>query len=224
MNNELVANIARIRSTVLRDQWQSEGEPSATGKTWWEESVKILPARSEEQHDPITYGDVTAQAVALPEITASRRRTFCMPVSTKSDTPGNPGQPTLWSATIDALAVGASVVRNGDELRLLDAPDPRAARLLVVSAGNVDPPWATDHVALSDTCPVRDPGQAWNALTIGAYTELNGARAHHPCSRVDPSNARRICCRPKPKPGSAAAHPSQVRVGRTHRGARSLLV
>lgn len=314
-NNELVANIARIRSTVLRDLWQSEGEPPATGRTWWEvwlrpstdgpelfrrfartydlktsdrllrlvdrdvmwaeatwaqlevlpftavpvaeirrpefidsiedltveeqaeyvddlakrlepadeiepavchldsgvarthlllegslapqdlhtvvgtsgfdldghgtlmaglgllgpnidahlvsndqialrhrlESVKILPARSEQQHEPITYGDVTAQAVALPEITASRRRTFCMPVSTNSDTPGNPGQPTLWSATIDALAVGASVVRSGDELRLLDAPDPRAARLLVVSAGNVDPPWATDHLALSDT-------------------------------------------------------------------------
>lgn len=139
------------------------------------ESVKVLPARSEQQHDPITYGDVTAQAVALPEITASRRRTFCMPVSTNSDTPENPGQPTLWSATIDALAVGASIVRDGEELRLLDAPDPRSARLFVVSAGNVDPPWATDHLAQSDLSPIRDPGQAWNALTVGAYTELDGA-------------------------------------------------
>ncbi len=337
-NNELVANIARIRSTVLRDLWQSEGEPPATGKTWWEvwlcpspdgpelfrrfaqnlglktsdrllrlvdrdvmwaeaawaqlevlpftavpvaeirrpefidsiedltveeqaeyvddlvqrlepaeeidpavchldsgvarthlllegslaprdlhtvvgtsgfdlnghgtlmaglglfgpnvdaylvssdqvamrhrlESVKILPARSQQQHQPITYGDVTAQAVALPEITATRRRIFCMPVSTNSDTPRNPGQPTLWSATIDALAVGASVVRNGDELRLLDAPDPGAARFFVVSAGNVDPPWEPNHLAHSDTSPIRDPGQAWNALTVGAYTELDG--------------------------------------------------
>ncbi|MCB9414942.1 MAG: S8 family peptidase [Actinobacteria bacterium] len=135
------------------------------------ESVKILPAKSEPQHDPITYGDVTAQAVALPEITASRRRAFCMPVSTNSDTPGNPGQPTLWSATVDALAVGASVVRNGDELRLLDAPDPAAARLFVVSAGNVDD-YVQDHLAQSDTSAIRDPGQAWNALTVGAHTEL----------------------------------------------------
>lgn len=139
------------------------------------ESVKILPARSEPQHDPITYGDVTAQAVALPEITTSRRRTFCMPVSTNSDTPHNPGQPTLWSATIDSLAAGASVVRDGEELRLLEAPDPRIARLFVVSAGNVDPPWATDHLAQSDTSPIRDPGQAWNALTVGAYTELDSS-------------------------------------------------
>jgi hypothetical protein len=135
------------------------------------ESVKILPARSEPQHDPVTYGDVTAQAVALPEITASRQRTFCMPISSNSDTPGNPGQPTLWSATIDALAVGTSVVRDGDELRLLDAPDPAAARLFVVSAGNVDA-YQKDYLVQSDLSAVRDPGQAWNALTVGAHTEL----------------------------------------------------
>lgn len=138
------------------------------------ESVKILPAKSEPQHDPVTYGDVTAQAVALPEISSSRRRAFCMPVSTNSDTPGNPGQPTLWSATVDALAVGASVVREDDELRLLDAPDPKAARLFVVSAGNVDT-LVKDHLAQCDTSPIRDPGQAWNALTVGAHTEFDSA-------------------------------------------------
>lgn len=135
------------------------------------ESVRILPARSEPPHDPVTYGSVTAQAVALPEITAQRRRVFCMPVSTTSDTPGNPGQPTLWSATIDALAVGTSIVRDGDELWLLDAPDPDAARLFVVSAGNVDT-FVHDHLDESDTSQIRDPGQAWNALTVGAHTEL----------------------------------------------------
>jgi hypothetical protein len=135
------------------------------------ESVRILPTKTEQPHDPLTYGDVTAQAVSLPEIAATRRRTFCMPVSTTGDTPGNPGQPTLWSATVDALAVGASVIRNGNELRLLAPPDTNAARLLVVSAGNVGT-FVADHLAESDTAAIRDPGQAWNALTVGAHTDL----------------------------------------------------
>ncbi len=142
------------------------------------ESVRILPAKGEKPHNPLAYGDVTAQAVSLPEITATRRRTFCMPVSTASDTPTNPGQPTLWSATVDALAVGASVVRDGDELRLLAASDTSTARLLVVSAGNVDT-FVADHLSESDTAAIRDPGQAWNALTVGAYTD-RGARPADP--------------------------------------------
>ena len=35
-NRALVANMARIRATVLRDLWQSEGEPPTTGRQWWE--------------------------------------------------------------------------------------------------------------------------------------------------------------------------------------------
>lgn len=139
------------------------------------ESVRILPTNAERPHAPITYGDVTAQAVALPEIASPRRRVYCMPISTQSDTPGNPGQPTLWSATIDALAVGTSVGRDGDELQLLDAPDPQAARLIILSAGNVDLNTITiaaGHLNTSDNSPVRDPGQAWNAVTVGALTEL----------------------------------------------------
>lgn len=96
---------------------------------------------------------------------------FCLPVTTNSDTPTKPGQPTLWSATVDALAVGTSVVRNGEELQLLSPPDPGAARLIVVAAGNVDY-FVVQHLEESDTSPVRDPGQAWNALTIGACTDM----------------------------------------------------
>lgn len=135
------------------------------------ESVRILPHGNETQHDPLTYGDVTAQAVSLPEIVSGRDRVFCLPVTSTSDTPATPGQPTLWSATVDALAAGTDVVRNGDELELIAAPDPDLARLLVVSAGNVDQ-YVADHLAYSDLSPVEDPAQSWNALTVGAYTEL----------------------------------------------------
>lgn len=135
------------------------------------ESVRIKPTRSEPKHDPLAFGDVTAQAVSLPEATTTRRRVFCLPMTVDGDTPQNPGQPTLWSATVDALAVGSAVVRNGDELQLLASPDGDAARLIVVSAGNVDR-FVTNHLDESDTSAVQDPAQAWNALTVGAYTEM----------------------------------------------------
>jgi hypothetical protein len=135
------------------------------------ESVRMLPTPGERPHDPLAYGDATAQAVSLPEVTSDRRRVYCMPISTTGDAAGNPGQPTLWSATVDALAAGTSVVRNGDELQLLTAPDPSAARLIIVSAANVDT-FKTDHLQESDLSAIRDPGQAWNAVTVGSHTEL----------------------------------------------------
>lgn len=135
------------------------------------ESVRILPNKHEPDHEVLAYGDVTAQAVSLPEVTSVRRRVFCMPVTTKADAADNPGEPTLWSATVDALAVGTSVVRDGNELRLLTSPDPEAARLIIVSAGNVDN-YAAEHLDQSDASAARDPAQAWNALTVGAYTEM----------------------------------------------------
>lgn len=135
------------------------------------ESVRIKPTRSEPQHDSLAFGDVTAQAVALAEATSVRRRAFCLPVTATGDLPGMPGQPTLWSATIDALAVGSDVVRDGDELQLLAPPDGSAARLILVSAGNVDC-FVVDHLNESDTSPVQDPAQSWNALTIGAHTDI----------------------------------------------------
>ncbi|MDZ7677699.1 MAG: S8 family serine peptidase [Acidimicrobiales bacterium] len=35
-NRALIANMARIRATVLRDLWQSDGDPPTTGLHWWE--------------------------------------------------------------------------------------------------------------------------------------------------------------------------------------------
>lgn len=135
------------------------------------ESVRIMPAGDESPNDPITYGDITAQAVSTPEAVSSRQRVFCLPITHRSDLDGKPGQPTLWSAAIDALAAGVGVVRDADELALLGAPDAAAARLIIVSAGNVDS-YEADHLQASDLAPAEDPAQAWNALTVGAHTTL----------------------------------------------------
>lgn len=166
------------------------------------ESVRVLPNPGELETAPRDYGTVTVQGVTLPESTGVRRRAYCMPVSTAPDLPG---QPTLWSATIDALAVGTDVVREGAQLRLLSQPDPAAARLVVLSAGNVQN-YRADHLDESDTSIIDDPGQAWNALTVGAYTDLvqipthpdyRGWRAVAPSGELSPFSRTSLDYAPK---------------------------
>ncbi len=135
------------------------------------ESVKVLPDPGGAPHDPLTYGVVTAEGVAAPEAAKSRPRVFCMPITDTSDV--RPGEPTLWSASIDALAVGVDIGRRGNTLELLSEPKADASRLFVISAGNVrHPDFAADYKAACDLAPIEDPAQAWNALTVGAYTDL----------------------------------------------------
>ena len=134
------------------------------------ESVKILPD-SGPDNDPLTYGVVTAAAVATPEAVAPRRqRVYCMPVTADPD---RPGEPTLWSAAVDALAAGVDVGQSADGIDVLGVPDPEATRLFVISAGNVDgSDFQADYRAACDTSAIEDPAHAWNALTVGAHTEL----------------------------------------------------
>jgi len=138
------------------------------------ESVRIFPEqrRSEPEHDPLDYGTVTAQAIATAEINNSRKRVFCLPVMSEPD---RTGSPSLWSAAVDAVCVGTDIVRDGNQLRLIGTPDPSAARVVIVSAGNTDLNSGLDFDpnSLCDTSGILDPGQAWNALTVGAYTDLD---------------------------------------------------
>lgn len=131
------------------------------------ESVKLLPDSG--GHDESAYGLATAQAVAMPEIAAPRARVFCMPVTAKPD---RVGEPTLWSASVDALAAGVDIGASNDGIQLLNAPDPAASRLFVISAGNLA--FHEFQPAYRDACdaaPIDDPAHSWNALTVGAHTE-----------------------------------------------------
>lgn len=133
------------------------------------ESVKILPPRG--SNPPELYGAITAQAVARPEIQAPRRpRAFSMAVTATDER--DRGQPTSWSAAIDALAAGRSFDPSNQGLVYLDDADANAPRLFVLSAGNVDlAHLQQDHLVRSDIEAIHDPAHAWNALTVGAFTE-----------------------------------------------------
>jgi len=133
------------------------------------ESVKFLPDEGNTPHDPKAYGVVTAEAVTVPEISATRARVYCLAVTDVAD---RPGEPSLWSAAVDALAAGTDVGQSPTGIELLGPPDHSAARLIVVSAGNVDLPYESDYRQKCELSPIEDPAQAWNALTVGAYTEM----------------------------------------------------
>lgn len=123
------------------------------------ESVKLLPEDGANAEDSQHHGYLTTEAVARPEITApSRPRVFGMAVTARDNR--DRGRPSAWSAAVDRLAADA----DGYGSR---------PRLLVVSAGNIQDPNAWVHYPSSnDTDGVHDPGQAWNALTVGACTDL----------------------------------------------------
>jgi Subtilase family len=124
------------------------------------ESVKVLPPRGFDANEPASYGVLTQAAVALPEITApERRRVYCMAVS-NLDVSGS--TPSSWSAAIDQAASGAMIADEDDSPK----------RLLVVAAGNIEAQIEYARILPQDDFPIEDPAQAWNALTIGGYTDL----------------------------------------------------
>ncbi len=133
------------------------------------ESVKILPP--DGQNPPELYGAITAEATSRVEIQApERQRCFSLAVTATDER--DRGQPTSWSAAVDALAAGRVLDASSQGLVYLDDGSDLLRRLFVVSAGNVDEnALQVTHLDRSDTDPVHDPAQAWNALTVGAFTE-----------------------------------------------------
>ena len=123
------------------------------------ESVKLLPSDGATGTDPRHHGFLTVEAVARPEVTAPLRlRVFGMTITARDNR--DRGRPSAWSSAIDALASDV----NGCGAN---------PRLLIVSAGNINDPDAwSNYPDSNETDSVHDPAQAWNALTIGACTDL----------------------------------------------------
>ncbi len=118
------------------------------------ESVKILPPY--DQNPPQLYGDITAESIARAEVqNPNRKRVICLAVSATDDR--DRGRPSSWSARIDNLCSGF---------------DDDFQRLILIAAGNtpIDDRHHYPHSNMSDF-GIHDPGQSWNAVTVGAFTE-----------------------------------------------------
>ncbi len=122
------------------------------------ESVKILPPKGKNRFE--NYGAITEQSVSLAEIANPKaNRVLCMAV-TSTEFNKNDGSPTSWSAAIDNITSGA----NEEDIN---------KRLFFVSAGNVSPfeLSKTEYPDSNIIHSVENPGQSWNAITVGCYSD-----------------------------------------------------
>ncbi|MGY0372327.1 S8 family peptidase [Clostridium sp. JNZ J1-5] len=119
------------------------------------ESYKILPPKGE--NNPQLYGAITTEAVSNLIIdNPKKKRIICMAI-TAPIYETRDGSPSSWSASIDELTSG-----------YIDG----IQKLFLVSAGNIQD--RDDWINYPDsniTRTVQNPGQSWNAVTVGAYTE-----------------------------------------------------
>ncbi|WP_158962119.1 S8 family peptidase [Myroides fluvii] len=117
------------------------------------ESVKILPPN--EDITKRAWHFVTTDAVSRAIISnPNHQRIYCMAVTATNQ--NDFGKPSTWSATIDSITSG---VEDGE------------SKLFVISAGNVrqEEDWK-NYPESNLNLSVESPAQAWNAITVGAYT------------------------------------------------------
>lgn len=121
------------------------------------ESMKILPRRDSPFTVPTSlFGLQYTNAVVQLEkaLGKRRRRIYCCAVNDSNDYSGL--MPSEWSSAIDRLAF-------------------YGPRLFIVSGGNVTNTYEYPlgaYPELNDARPLLSPGQAWNAITVGGYTQL----------------------------------------------------
>lgn len=133
------------------------------------ESVKVFPPTGQNENEHIGY--ITAQAVSRAEVNRpDLSRVFTLSWGVEHEAQNNGvavtnGKPTPLSARIDQLAFGV------DEAGGWIVDDERK-RLLLVAAGNIgelDNP--AQYPAINDLSEIEEPGQSWNALTVGGMTD-----------------------------------------------------
>ena len=139
----------------LTDLFETEGEVTLHHRL---ESVKIIPRIG--QNDPDLYGNITQEAVARAEAVAPERsRVVCLTITADCR---DGGLPSSWSASIDQMCAGGPMTGE--------------PKLACIAAGNLRHQiLSTDHtypLIEGDDAGVEDPGQTWNALTVGAMTDL----------------------------------------------------
>jgi len=126
------------------------------------ESVKILPPKGENPKH--LYGAITIQSVSKAEINAPKKnRVICIAITDESNK--DRGRPTSWSGALDKLSSGS---------------DDNVKRLIILSAGNANTEqnkgFQYKYPDSNITDSIHDPGQSWNAITIGAYTKKTQIR------------------------------------------------
>ena len=126
------------------------------------EAAKIVPPPNVINRDEKHAGEYTTQGVAVTEAARpDRTRMWCLASTMEGD---NDGKPSSWSARVDELVAG---VDNNGEVR----------RVFCVSAGNTPSTAWSRYPRANYEAPIENPGQSWNALCVGTYTNLTQLQA-----------------------------------------------
>lgn len=113
-------------------------------------SVKIVPGRDEPENEPELYGVRTEAGIV--DGNNDGAVIFSMAVTADGDCNG---EASSWSAAIDE--------------KLFNNGEPNT--VLFISAGNVKETGGLDYPDYCINKDIEDPGQSWNAVTVGAFTE-----------------------------------------------------
>ena len=121
-------------------------------------SIKLYPHSSPNPKE--AWGFLTEQAISTSEIIFPRKNVcYCMAITAEDS---EQGKPTSWSGAVDSIAYN-----NG-----------KVGRLFMVSAGNIwdinnlDKDIISAYPNNHSLRPIQNPAQAWNGLTIGAFTNI----------------------------------------------------
>jgi hypothetical protein len=120
------------------------------------ESVKILPTNGNNPKH--LYGEITEECVARAELMGIDKKRFFNMAVTSKDFEIREGEPSSWSASIDKLSFGN-----------IEALEPK--RLFFISVGNLDWEEIKEYPDSNALHPVENPAQAWNCISVGAFTE-----------------------------------------------------
>lgn len=118
------------------------------------ESVKLIERN--QAHNPELYGAVTQEAIARGIIiNPMHKRIFCMAVT--SEEINHNGRPSSWSSAIDQSVFGSIELPND-------------TTIFFVSSGNLSLEERVNYPFANQEISIQDPAQAFNAITVGAYT------------------------------------------------------
>jgi hypothetical protein len=118
------------------------------------ESVKII--HPSQANDPDLYGKVTVEAIASATVlNPDNKRIVCLAVTSKDVFHG--GKPSSWSSAVDKIIFGSPDDNNETTLAL-------------ISSGNLDYDIRLQYPLGNDEQSIKDPAQAFNAITVGSFT------------------------------------------------------
>lgn len=118
------------------------------------ESVKII--HPSQATDPDLYGKVTVEAISSATVlNPDNKRIVCLAVT--SNEVFHRGKPSSWSSAVDKAIFGSHDDNNETTLAL-------------ISSGNLDYDIRLQYPLGNDELSIKDPAQAFNAITVGSFT------------------------------------------------------